>query len=419
MLSNVKFYDTSALLDGMEEIFNEFFIISSISLKELEEIKTSAHKDNYQKFQARHLLRLLTENRDKYQVEVFDKDMLYPIEERNLELNNDAKILATAIYYDYLNKDKNMIFVTNDISLFNIANIFLSQDKVSFYQPQDKEEEEYTGFKQISLTDDEMSDFYINMAKFGADLVENQYLIIEDAEQNNKPVDVYKKIGDNLNQVQFTSFESKMFGKIKPKDIYQKIAMDSLKSNTITLLGGPAGSGKSILALGYLFSQLERGSIDKIIVFVNPVGARDCAKLGFYKGTVREKILSTQAGHVLSSKLGDITEVERLLDEGKLEIIPAVDSRGYEVPPNSAVYILEAQNLTSDTLRMLLQRVIDGVQVIVDGDRNEQTDMDIYRENNGMKKLSQVFKGSDIYGQVDLQTIYRSKIAQLADKMKI
>lgn len=57
---------------------------------------------------------------------------------------------------------------------------------------------------------------------------------------------------------------------------------------------------------------------------------------------------------MLSSKLGDEQAVERLVSEGKLILMPAGDARGYEVPKNSGVYIMESQNLTCDLLRMLL-----------------------------------------------------------------
>jgi len=76
-----------------------------------------------------------------------------------------------------------------------------------------------------------------------------------------------------------------MFGKTKPKDDYQLIAMDSLKNNRITMLNGPAGAGKSYLAMTYLFDQFESGKIDKIIIFCNTVATAGAAKLGFYPGT--------------------------------------------------------------------------------------------------------------------------------------
>ena len=137
-------------------------------------------------------------------------------------------------------------------------------------------------------------------------------------------------------------------------DNYQLLAADSLCNNQITMLCGKPGSGKTYLAFGYLFSQLEKHQIDRIVVFCNPVVAKNAAKLGFYPGTVLEKLMSSQVGAVLSSKLGDSFEVERLVTEGRLVLIPAGDARGYEVPARSGVYIMESQNLTCDLLRMLL-----------------------------------------------------------------
>lgn len=120
------------------------------------------------------------------------------------------------------------------------------------------------------------------------------------------------------------------------------------------MLCGKPGSGKTYLALGCLFALLEKHEIDRIIVFCNPVVAKDAAKLGFYPGTKLEKLMESQVGAILSSKLGDVTAVERLVTEGKLVLIPAGDARGYEVPTNSGVYVMESQNLTCDLLRMLI-----------------------------------------------------------------
>ena len=185
------------------------------------------------------------------------------------------------------------------------------------------------------------------------------------------------------------------------------------------MLCGKPGSGKTTLAFGYLFHALERHIIERIIIFCNPVVAKDAARLGFYPGSRIEKIMESQVGAVLTSKLGDATEVERLITNGKLVLLPAGDARGYEVPPHSGVYVMEAQNLTNDLLRMLLQRVTDDCKVIIDGDFNEQVDMQVYAgSNNGMRKMSKVFRGSELYGQVELKNIHRSAIAALADQMK-
>ena len=404
-------YDTNALLTLQNKILIDKFYISLITLRELENIKTSNTKDEETKYKARNVTRILEEYSWSYEV------ITSPTDNSN-NLNNDNEIIE-AIKYLQLDTDINLIFITDDLSCKHIAEAEGIQVKTvsSLYSTK---EEEYTGYKTISMSTDELSDFYSdiypnNINKY--DLLLNEYLLIEN---DNKIVDKYKWAGDHYEAIPFIKFESDTFGKIVPfkGDVFQQIAMDSLSHHQVTLLGGPAGSGKTFLALGYLFSLLERNKIDRIVIFVNPMGARNAAKLGFYKGTVREKVLSTQVGHVLASKIGSLYEVERLLDSEVLQIIPVVDARGYEVPPHSGVYVLESQNLTSDLLRLILQRTGEDSKVIVDGDRLEQLDSDIYFKDNGMEKMSKVFRGNELFGQVDLKNIYRSKIASLAQQMK-
>ena len=78
---------------------------------------------------------------------------------------------------------------------------------------------------------------------------------------------------------------------------------------------------------------------------------------------------------------------------------------------------MESQNSTEPLLRMLLQRIGENCKVIVDGDYNEQVDMDTYNIRNGMKIMSKAFRGEDVFGQVELKQIHRSKIAEIADRM--
>ncbi len=116
------------------------------------------------------------------------------------------------------------------------------------------------------------------------------------------------------------------------------------------MLKGPAGSGKTYLSLGFLFQELDKGHIDKIIIFCNTVATRNSAKLGYYPGTRDEKLLDSQIGNLLISKLGSRIEVERLIDENKLVLLPLSDIRGYETSDYSGVYISEAQNLDIDLM---------------------------------------------------------------------
>jgi len=140
----------------------------------------------------------------------------------------------------------------------------------------------------------------------------NEYILIYD--KDNNLIDKYKYIGDNsFAKINFISAESRMFGKVKPIDPYQELVLDSFKHNQMTLVKGPAGTGKSLLSVAYLFSLLEKGEIDKIIIFCNTIATAGSAKLGYYPGSRSEKLLDSQIGNFLISKLGSRIAVEQLM----------------------------------------------------------------------------------------------------------
>lgn len=411
MSTKIKFYDTSSLLLDAESIFEkkENFFISSITLSELESIKTSAYKDEEIKEQARELSRKLKQHFGNYKIIIFKEKYLKPITKASLLINNDTKILSCAIY---ISKKYDIEFITNDINLFTISKMFLK--KVNMINPV---KDNYTGFKDLILSNDNLIEFYNNYDKNIYDLKNNEYLIIRDT--NNEIVDRLVWTNGKYEPLRFDVLNSKTFGKIKAKDVYQQLAFDSFNRNQMTYIGGPAGSGKTLCALGYLFQKLEKEEISQIIIFCNPIVAKNAAKLGFYPGEMLEKLLSTQIGHILTSKLGDRMAVETLIKNEQLVLIPAGDARGYQTKPHSGIYIIEAQNYDITLLRMLLQRIDNTSIVILDGDRKEQTDLNVYSGyNNGLEEMSKVFRGSSVYGQVELQNIYRSEIANIAQRMK-
>lgn len=395
-----KFYDTSSLL-ALGKLPNEIFAISDITLQELEEIKDSNKKTDDIRAKARIIAKQF------FTAENFILCKYTPDDQIKLPINNDTKILISAIQYK-ARIGREIIFVTNDICQFILAKLYFPK-----VERVENKVDNYTGYKELSLSNEELAKFYSNPSSYTQDLLLNEYLIL-----NGYKEEVYKKSENGIEKVPYPVFKSNYFGTIKPRDEYQLAAMDSLSKNEISLLGGPPGSGKTFLALGYFFSLLEKGKIDRIVVFCNPVVARNAAKLGYYPGSQLEKLLASQVGNVLASKLGGISEVERMVEEGKLVLIPAGDARGYEVPPHSGVYILESQNLDIVLLKMLLQRIGENCITIIDGDRKTQTDLVEYEgENNGMQRVSEVFRGTSIYGQIDLKNIYRSKISQIAENM--
>ena len=95
------------------------------------------------------------------------------------------------------------------------------------------------------------------------------------------------------------------------------------------------------------------------------------------------------------------------------------DIRGYDTTGMKAgIYITEAQNLDIELMRLALQRVGDDSICILDGDDQAQVDLSIYGgTNNGLRRASEIFRGADFYGEVTLQKIHRSRIAELAQLM--
>lgn len=420
------FYDTCSLINQCGQMFNDptigqekVILVSSISLKELESIKTSAFKDQDIKYKARKAIAALSQNRDKYEVLHYDNNweserLSYPC----LSDNNDSKIILTAkLFMEDMNLEDTVIFVTEDLCCQELASSLGLTVEYDFV-----EEDSYCGYTEVyCANDNQMADCYTDIwdkTKNPFNLNINEYLLIKDSD--GKIVDQYKYTSEGHVQIpSFISFSSRMFGETKPKDKYQLIAMDSLKSNTITVLRGAAGTGKSYLALTYLFHLLEKGSIDRILIFCNTVATAGSAKLGFYPGTKDEKLLDAQIGNFLSSKIGDKFEVERLIDDGKLILLPMSDVRGYDsTGMRAGVYITEAQNMDIELMRLALQRIGEDSICILDGDSEAQVDLGVYAgRNNGLRRVSEVFRGEDIYGEITLPNIYRSKIARIAQKM--
>lgn len=414
-----KFYDTSSLLLKANNLFEDGapFAISSITLNELENIKTSTHKDQEVKYAARHLLHLLDEHRDEYDIQIYRNQYLQPIEEMDLDITNDTKILACALAYDREVHPDETVFVTNDMALKSIANLFFGNDSIESID--ENEVDDYTGYRELHLSEEEMIQFYQNYNENIFNLRINEYAVIYDSQGNNVEKLCWTETG--YRHLNYATFNSKHFGEIKPikGDIYQSLAADSLTNNRITMLKGPAGSGKTLLSLGFLLNRLERGKIDKIIVFCNTVATKNSAKLGFYPGTRDEKLLDSQIGNLLSSKFGGKIEVERMIAEEKLVLLPLSDIRGYDTTGMRAgIYISEAQNLDISLMKLTLQRIGEDSICIIDGDCKTQVDdINFSGSNNGMRRASKVFRGTDVYGEVELKNIHRSKIASIAQLM--
>jgi predicted ribonuclease YlaK len=108
-----------------------------------------------------------------------------------------------------------------------------------------------------------------------------------------------------------------------------------------------------------------------------------------------------------------------MIAEGKLILLPLSDIRGYDTSGMRAgIYISEAQNLDVSLMKLALQRIGEDSVCIIDGDEKTQVDdISFAGNNNGMRRASKIFRGHNVYGEVELKNIHRSRIAQIAEKM--
>ena len=412
-----NFFDTNAILDLQDKMFEDNFCISSISLQEMENIKTSGRKDEETKYKARKALHLLDENKDKYEVVIYTIAMENYIVEKQLEVTPDTKIIASCAFSrGLLPQDTDFVFVTNDIACKMIASKIFDLEVESVGE---NKLDEYKGFTEKSLSEKEMAYFYENLQENTFNLLTNEYLVLKN--DKNEVVDKFRWDGYEYQNVKFPTIKSNYFGSVKPYngDIYQQMVLNSLSNNQVTMVKGAAGTGKSYLAIGYLMWLLEKRKIEKIIVFCNTVATANSAKLGYYPGTKDEKLIDSSIGNMLSAKLGDSFGLEQMIGQGKIQLLPLSDIRGFDTNGMCAgVYITEAQNMDISLMKLALQRIGEDSICIIDGDYNAQVDLSQYAgNNNGMRRMSEVFRGQNFYGEIELQNIYRSRIASVAELM--
>lgn len=416
---DLYFYDTSALLELDEDFFirsiTEKFLISSITLQELENIKVSRHKGVEIQAKARKITRLLQEIPSAYEVIIHRTTYESPLNREHIEITNDTRILADAFWCNLHYYKDRIVFVTNDLALRNIANLLFGNKMIQSQKL--KEEQEYLGYCTVRPDDDTLALFYSNNSINHFKALPGQYIII--LNEREEVIDMQVWTGKEHRRPTYGNLKSTLFGTISPVDIYQQCAYDSFHNNQVTMIKGPAGSGKTLLSLAYLMQELEKGRLDKIVIFCNTVATANSAKLGFYPGSRLDKLLDSQIGNLLMSKFGGRDIVEAMVKSEQLVLLPMSDIRGYDTSGMRAgVYISEAQNLDISLIKLALQRIGTDSICIIDGDIHSQVDLPQFAgENSGMRRVSKVFRGHDFYGEVTLEQVYRSPIAALAEKL--
>ena len=153
---------------------------------------------------------------------------------------------------------------------------------------------------------------------------------------------------------------------IRPKTANQKLYVDAIEENVITFGIGPAGTGKTYLAMAKAVAALQAKQVNRIILSRPAVEAGE--KLGFLPGTLGEKI--DPYLRPLFDALHDMIDADsipRLIQSGIIEVAPLAFMRGRTL--NDAFIILdEAQNTTPEQMKMFLTRLGFGSKMVITGD---------------------------------------------------
>jgi len=178
----------------------------------------------------------------------------------------------------------------------------------------------------------------------------------------------------------------------------QKALYDAFRTHDITIVTGPAGTGKTFLAVVFACDMLRKGKVRKIIVTRPVVEAGE--SLGFLPGDLKEKVdpYLRPIYDSFDAIFGN-GSVERLMEKGVIEIAPLAYMRGRTL--NDAVVILdEAQNTTGMQMKMFLTRMGFNSRMIITGDVT-QIDLPSHK-TSGLKKAIQIVQGIEEIAVVEM-----------------
>jgi phosphate starvation-inducible PhoH-like protein len=197
---------------------------------------------------------------------------------------------------------------------------------------------------------------------------------------------------------------------IRPKTVGQKRYLDAIRASTVTFGIGPAGTGKTYLAMAMAVLALKRKEVNRIILTRPAVEAGE--RLGFLPGTLFEKI--DPYLRPLFDALHDMVDAEQiatLMERGTIEVAPLAFMRGRTLN-DSFIVLDEAQNTTAEQMKMFLTRLGFGSRVVVTGDVT-QVDLPTGR-SSGLRVVRNILDGIDgvTFCELGARDVVRHRIVQ-------
>ena len=386
------------MLELQNKIFDERFFISSVTLQELEEIKISSRKDDEIKYKARKVLHLLDENSDKYDVVVYTTAMENYINEKQVEISPDTKIISCCVFSQrLLPKGEKFVFVTNDIACKMIASKIFGLEVESVGE----KENIYKGYRILKGNTNQINNLMDNMDL--SDWNTNEYLIIQNTDDSSE-----KEM--RFDGEKFVALKLPPSKYIKAKNSLQRCALDILNNQDITIaaiLGG-YGSGKTFITMQMaLYSVNEKGYQSKILGVRSPQG--EGKEIGYLPGDMESKVEGFF--EPLTQQLdGGEFELESLKQRGVLETNIPFYMKGTTYN-NTVILVDEAEDLDDKQIRLVGTRVGANSKICFSGDYKQSVINTT--DSNALVKMCNEFKGNKNFATIYLGEDVRSSTSKM------
>jgi PhoH-like ATPase len=344
-------------------------------------------------------------------IEINHVDSSHLPEALRYERSNDTRILSVA---DSLRRDGyDVAVVSKDLPLRLLAHSGLGMPAEEYLSEQ-VSDTGYTGIADLDVGQAEVDLLYANGRL--------------DIGPHDLPVNTgVKLLGPNSSalgrvgrdkQIEHVRGDLSAFG-IHGRSAEQRIALAHLLDPEIGIvsLGGPAGTGKSVLALAAaLETVMERRTAKRIMVFrpILAVGGQD---LGYLPGTEEEKMAPWAAAvYDALRAIASDNVIDEIRGRGILEILPLTHIRGRTLGPGTIVILDEAQNLERSTILTAITRLGEGSRVILLHDVAQRDSLRVGR-HDGIAAVVETLKGEELFSHTTLNRSERSPVAALAARL--
>lgn len=323
----------------------------------------------------------------------------------------DNKIIACSLFLQKENKDSTVKVITKDINL-RVKCDAVGLEAEDYFKDHLETEEEWSGWRNIELSEEEINSFYEsgNCSLKDHSLNENEFVVGVNGQQsllgiykNGRVMPLNQSISGVINLI--------------PRNKEQKFAIEALidKSISLVTLTGLAGSGKTFLSLMAALEGIHSGEYDRIVFTrsIQPVGK----EIGYLPGDMMEKMepwLAPIADNIRHA-FKETTYFEMMLEKGKIEIAPLSFIRGRTFP-NSFILVDESQNASIHELKTIVTRVGEDSKIVLLGDTDQIDTPYITKRSNGLSIVTEKFKDSHLHAHVHLPRGQRSNLATEASR---